>query len=237
MRFTFRLLAAVAAAALSVSAASAVPITSTDGNAGPGSFSTIGTAANGSFIMTWAPPGAGAGQSATTIINQSLVSAIPTYLANMQFTRTPTSVGNGTQYAFENFIFGITFQVQQTGTETVDFSFDNLVATVPNSNLNTLIIDGDLTFLGNNTNPLLDFSPYQQNGGRFTITFNTAPGTNLNNVIQNGASFFGTASFSTVANADATTPEPASMVVFGVLALGGLAVARRKLFAKSVASA
>lgn len=232
MRFTFRMLAAFAAVVLYVGAATATPITSTDGNAGPGTLTTTGSAATGTFIMTWAPAGTNANHSATTVINQSiLASVIPTFIANQEFSRVPTSTAGGTQYAFLNFIFSTTFQVQQTPTQTVDFSVNNLVALVPTGALNTLIISGDLALLGNNTSPLLDFSPYQS-GGKFTLTFNSSSNSNLNTVIQNGGSLIGTASFSTNA-ADAVVPEPASLTVFGVLALGGVAaVARRKLLAR-----
>lgn len=226
-QFTFRLLAAVAAVALSVGAASAAPISSTDGVSGDAGLTTNAT----SFFLNWAAPGQGATDTATTKFNGALtgVGAIPTFLANYEFSKTANAVAGGTQYNFTNFASAFAVQLQPTagqGGGTVDFGLSSLSAFVPNASTNTMIIMGNLTLLQNTS--AFDFSPYN-NGGSYTITFNTGGTTNLNSVIANGGSATGSASFSTAAVNATPTPEPASLALFGVLAVGGLVVARRKL--------
>lgn len=235
MRFLRSAVCAIAALAIlsQVSQVAAAPITSADGISGSAKLAST-KAADGFFTMTWAPPGTGAVNSATTMLNGSaLGTAIPTFLANYQFSATPVAAFGGTAYNFSSFIVGPKVQLQVAPGQNVDFDLTAMTALVPDSNKNTIIFSGDLALLGN-TSPL-DFSPFLA-GGKFTITFNVAPGTDLNAVIAGSSAINGAASFSLAAN-PAAVPEPGSIALFGVLTVGGGLVARRKMRNRSVVEA
>jgi hypothetical protein len=143
----------------------------------------------------------------------------------------------GTEYNFLNFAAAFAVQLQPTagqGGGVVEFSLGSLVAFIPDFSEDSIVVKGTINLLQNTS--AFDFSPYT-NGGLFTITFNGTAGGELNKVIAQGQSDTGTASFSTRAAQQSVVPEPASLAVFGVLALGGLAVARRKLLARRTAAA
>lgn len=232
MWFTFRLLAAVAVVALSVSAANAAPITTVDGTSG---FVTMSNTGGANFTMNF---NNGSGLNFTTLHNgvPTGVGAIPSNLATFTLSRAGVAVPGGTLYSFVVPPNSPGKQIVPTvpqGGGLANFNLTSLSAFVPNASQNSMIIQGTDLMTGNTT--AFDYSPFFA-GGVYTLTFNVGSGNNLNSLIAtNGSTINGTASFSQVA----AVPEPASLAVFGVLALGGLAVSRRKLLARrsAVASA
>ncbi len=230
MRFLRSMACAIAALAVfsQVSPVAAAPITSMDGNTDFGRLASAG----GFFTMTWAPPIPADPGTRTTMFNGAPtgVGSIPTFLANYQFSATPIATGTGTKYNFINFIIGNEFQLQPTagqGGGIGNFDLTAMTAFVPDAAKNTIIFDGDISLASNTTG--FDLSKFGfPPGGKFTITFNTAPGTDLTAVIASGSAVNGTASFSLAAN-PAVVPEPASIALFGVMTVAGGLVARRKM--------
>jgi hypothetical protein len=236
MRFLRSAACAIAALAIlsQVSQVAAAPISSADGISGSAKLAST-KAADGFFSMTWAPPGTSATSTATTQFNGSVLgSAIPTFLANYQFSATPIAVSGGTMYNFSSFIAGPKVSLQVAPGQTVDFDLSSMNAVVKTGNENTIIFNGDLTLLGN-TSPL-DFSPFLS-GGKFTITFNVGAGNNINTIIATSGAITGSASFSLQANPAATVPEPASIALFGMMTVAGGLVARRKMRNRTVVEA
>lgn len=220
MRFTFRLLAAVVTVAMSVGAANAAPIVDIDGTSG---FTTITPGATSFSVNFFAP------LTLTTAMNNSpLVPPIPTFLANYSFSNTGIAVTGGTLYMLTSPVNSPAITITPM-VGIANFDLASLVAFVPTLFPNTMTISG-LTNLTLNTTSF-DLSPFNV-GGQYTITFNDG-GNNLNSVIASGNpanSVSGSSSFSLT---PAVVPEPMSLAVFGVLALGGAAaVARRKLLAR-----
>lgn len=232
--------AACAIAALAVlsqvSQVAAAPIKSMDGTTDFGKLASSG----GTFTMTWAPPIPADPGTRTTLFNGAPtgVGSIPTFLLGYQFSATPTSTGTGTKYNFIDFVTGGEFLLQPfagQGGGTADFDLKSMTAFVPDAAKNTIIFSGDVSLLANTT--AFDLSPFNlPAGGKFTITFNTGAGTDLNAIIAGGSAVNGSASFSLVAN-PAVVPEPGSIALFGVLTVAGGLIARRKVRNSSVVEA
>jgi len=220
MRFTFRLLAAVAAVALSVSVASAVPITSfgaVHGNTSGGVSGSTITFANGF----------------TNIVNPPTVGFIGSPISDLVFT-----LGNwASSTSGPATISGGTFTYTNGGTAVFSITPSPITITTNNT------LTGQIGFIAtatlvSNTTPF-DFSLFTSPGGaNFNFTANGiyVQSNGASNpatwVLPGGNGAVYNSSFTVTSNSILNTPEPASLAVFGVMALGGLAVARRKFLAK-----
>lgn len=270
MRFTFRLLAAAAAVALSVGAANAAPINIdnfTSYNSVPGATGVQSTNTPNTY-SNWIQRPSGVGERgfetaagftlpATMTITETGLSGVlgGQRKSTIEFTSL-TSPSNGQQ------VRGV---MDTSGPGVLSFNQDNLA----NGKL-TLQYNFAATNFATHAGLAIDFLNIEAGTTTITVTITDGgsstssqtlnippPGTGPFTLFLPFTGFTGTANLATLTSIsfviDGSTsqdfginnlyayevPEPMSLTVFGVLAIGGVAaVARRKLLArKSVASA
>jgi hypothetical protein len=108
------------------------------------------------------------------------------------------------------------------GNAIFDLVLNSLTVTLPN----TVVINGTIALSSNGSAE--DFSPYDAPfpPGDLTITLNAPPGTDIDDVIDNGGSASGSGSYSAVAAN--VIPEPESIAVWSVMGVvTGLVLAFR----------
>jgi hypothetical protein len=155
--------------------------------------------------------------SYTTMINGAPVlieSAFPIIMT----ADVSSQVGNKFDFLPTSYPGGFIFNVGGS-TAVFDLMLDRLI--FPNSN--TAIILGEVDLVSNGSAE--DFSRFDDPNppGHLVMTMNTTPGTDLMDIVLNGGQVVGSGSFSIVA-----VPEPASIVIWGLLGVGLVAVAGRK---------
>jgi len=233
-RFTFRLLAAVAAVALSVGAASAAPIT-IDNFMNPAANTAIGLPVTnyaagsisgdlaGTLNINYNPTLANVGGNSTSIGGGlfdmfTATSGVATTL-NYSFSGGPLDFSGLTSlYIDFSFVDGGVAAGLPMTVKFITTSGDAIAATVAvDSAGNQQIILGpgdfsNFSYLGGVTGLSITLNGTQQEGADFVLNKISANGDG--GVFQQG---------------EPEVPEPASIVLFGALAVGGAAFARRKL--------
>lgn len=222
MRFTFRLLAAITAVALSVSAVNAAPITLFNtvygGSTTPNTSTLI--LMNGALSSVNPPQPASDGfgniSFGTYSVNNMTIGLTP-------FTTNPGPVNLPAVLTVTG--LGGSFPADSGDTATFTL-IPGTVTLTEGGIVDSLTAIYQLTGVSGIAG--VDFGPIGTQffmTGSFQNTTFTAGG--------GGGAFSGTAPSSASFTFQVVpVPEPASLTVFGVLALGGLAIARRKFLAK-----
>jgi hypothetical protein len=240
-RFMYRLLAAFAAVALSVGAANAAPIT-IDNFGNPAANTSIGLPVTnfaagsisgdlaGTLGITYNPTLTNSGGNSTSIgggmFDMFTATSGVSVTLNYNFSGAPLDF-SGMTGLFLDFSFAdggtiddVPITVTFTTANGTSVAFDVAVDAAGNQTVDLLAGDfsnfGDLTDV---TSLSITFNGSQQPGADFVLTKIYADGDG--GVFDQG---------------DPEVPEPASMILFGALAAGGLAAARRKLASRRTAT-
>ena len=248
MRFTFRLLTAIAVVAMPVGAADAAPIlidnfgtgsqTVNGGSSLNGSFTNVsGAGLLGTRSLTYQGTNAGTGNTFRTMPAETLALNNPGLPGRLALSTFDSAVQVNLSYGG----FGV---LNASGMGFLSLVFDTIFDPGIGGGF---VVDLTLTTsTGNLTTAVIAPGGFLPSGGTLLIPLSslTGPGslssvTGISVSLNDGGTPNAASDFALDQLAFVETPEPASMAVFGVLALGGgLAVARRRMMlAKSPATA
>ncbi len=173
--------------------------------------------------------------SSVTQINGSMISpSLTASFSNFTLNTTPTSTTSmGTNYSVSAGTMSFS-----NGTQHVNFNISKFNLTVLNHTTNIAVLSDTLQLTGTNTvlnnYNFNNFGSGSGNQGILSGSLVAVPtGTNLNSVIQGDQDPLGTGSFAGGLTPLVTNvPEPASLLLWGAVGVGGVWYSRRRLQGK-----